>query len=265
MDMKRQKRNLVIATAIFTGMILFLPYEASAGPVEAFYLTPGSSSDARFEGHHPTHYYRRLPAHYVTIHVGNLAYYYCEGRYYRHSHLGYRWVPAPAGAVVEVLPPGYRVIRAEPADYYYYEDTYYTHRPSGYTVVEPPKEVIKDTPNPPTVLQPEKTIVIHVPNANGSYMPVTLQQYGDEYVGPNGERYSGYPAIDQLKAMYAKASTAVNSPDESEPLIFDIPNANGSYTQVTLRKTDKGYTGPEGEVYPGKPTVSQLAKMYAKK
>lgn len=43
-----------------------------------------------------------------------------------------------------------------------------------------------------------------------------------------------------------------------------VPNANGSRVPVTLRATDGGqYIGPRGEYYPGLPTDTQLAGMYA--
>jgi len=47
---------------------------------------------------------------------------------------------------------------------------------------------------------------------------------------------------------------------------FDVyvPNSNGSYTLVTLKKADKGYLGPQGEFYPEHPTVEKLKVLYGK-
>jgi len=47
---------------------------------------------------------------------------------------------------------------------------------------------------------------------------------------------------------------------------FDIyvPNSDGTYTLVTLKQTDKGYIGPQGELYPEHPTVEKLKVLYAK-
>jgi hypothetical protein len=42
-----------------------------------------------------------------------------------------------------------------------------------------------------------------------------------------------------------------------------IPNSNGSYTLVVIKKLDKGFEGPQGEFYPEHPTVDQLKAMYA--
>jgi hypothetical protein len=44
-----------------------------------------------------------------------------------------------------------------------------------------------------------------------------------------------------------------------------IPNENGSYTLVTLKKVEKGFLGPQGEFYPEHPTVEQLKTLYGKK
>ena len=47
-------------------------------------------------------------------------------------------------------------------------------------------------------------------------------------------------------------------------ITINIPNSNGSYTQVVLRKSGKGYIGPQGEYYPENPSVEQLKVLYGK-
>lgn len=42
----------------------------------------------------------------------------------------------------------------------------------------------------------------------------------------------------------------------------NILNPDGSYTAVKLVKHGDGYTGPQGEYYPGHPTVEQLKALY---
>ena len=54
----------------------------------------------------------------------------------------------------------------------------------------------------PVVVAPDDTVVINVPNDNGSYTPVTLRRMGGSYVGPRGEYYITLPTVDQLKAVY---------------------------------------------------------------
>jgi hypothetical protein len=48
----------------------------------------------------------------------------------------------------------------------------------------------------------------------------------------------------------------------SESVVINIPNSNGSYTQVTLTKSGDGYVGPQGEYYTGHPTVEELKVLY---
>ncbi|OGX11617.1 MAG: hypothetical protein A2351_02100 [Omnitrophica bacterium RIFOXYB12_FULL_50_7] len=207
------------------------------------------------------YYHRNLPWGCISLRVADMLYYYLEGTYYRETPSGYVVVAAPRGALITTLPQRNKVIVYDNTDYYYYNSTYYVKQPTGYTVVTPPPSVVSS--NAPAVEAPEKTIVVTVPNPNGSYIPVTLQKYSDGYVGPNGEFYPDYPTIDQLKAMYAKSSAIAERPEPAE-LTLDIPNKNGSITKVKVTRTKDGYVGPEGEYYTQKPTIEQLKIMYAK-
>ncbi len=48
-----------------------------------------------------------------------------------------------------------------------------------------------------------------------------------------------------------------------QSIVVNVPNRNGSYTQVTLQVANNGtYVGPQGEVYPTQPTMEQLQTMY---
>jgi len=49
-----------------------------------------------------------------------------------------------------------------------------------------------------------------------------------------------------------------------ETVTINVPNSNGSYTPVSLIKQKDGYLGPQGEYYPGHPTVEQLRVLYGK-
>lgn len=49
-----------------------------------------------------------------------------------------------------------------------------------------------------------------------------------------------------------------------ETVTINVPNSNGSYTPVTLVKHNNGYIGPQGEYYPGHPTIEQLKALYGK-
>jgi hypothetical protein len=50
----------------------------------------------------------------------------------------------------------------------------------------------------------------------------------------------------------------------AETLKISIPNSNGSFTVVKLTKSGSGYIGPQGEYYPGHPSVDQLRVLYGK-
>lgn len=47
-------------------------------------------------------------------------------------------------------------------------------------------------------------------------------------------------------------------------ITVNVPNSNGSFTPVKLVKYKDGYVGPQGEYYPGNPTVDQLRVLYGK-
>ena len=69
------------------------------------------------------------------------------------------------------------------------------------------------------------------------------------------------PAAAPVVAQNASSQPApVNN-----PLEINIPNGDGSYTSVTLTKTDKGFLGPQGEFYADHPTEEQLKARYCKK
>ena len=59
----------------------------------------------------------------------------------------------------------------------------------------------------------------------------------------------------------------VEAPQTIAPqsIVINVPNKNGSFTPVTLQIAHNGtYIGPEGEVYPTRPTMEQLQQMYGK-
>ncbi|MDD5216597.1 MAG: DUF6515 family protein [Candidatus Omnitrophica bacterium] len=254
--MKNQKS--ISLGMFFLGALLVL---TGINGTEAFARPDGrrGHSSPRYE-----HYVPHLPRGYVTIDVRGDRYYQYHGCFYRPTPSGFFMVAAPFGAVIASLPVGYREIDHGGDVYYFYNNTYYVKEPAGYAVVNPPAPVVVS--NPVSVEAPEKTVVVNVPNANGSYMPVVLQKYSNGYTGPRGEFYPDYPTADQLKAMYALNSQAARPPVEDEPeeMTVNVPNANGSFTPVTLTKSAKGYVGPSGEFYPEKPTEEQLKMLYAK-
>lgn len=133
-------------------------------------------------------------------------YYWRGGRWYRPSWcgLGVAVSALTVGAIVATLPYGHRTMVVAGVPYYYYDGYYYRQCPSGYVVVPEPVAVAPVMPvEQPKVVAGEIT-TINIPNANGSYTPVTLVKRGHGYVGPQGEYYEGHPSVEQLKALYGK-------------------------------------------------------------
>ncbi len=145
------------------------------------------------------------------------------GRYYWHGggwhRDGWFWggVAVSAltvGAVVASLPPHYKVVYTGNAPYYYDGTYYYQSYPNGYVIMAPP--VIQ--PAPVVVVQPQtatvpvaqlqahnpNTVVVNVPNQNGTYTAVTLTKHKTGYLGPQGEYYEGHPTVKQLRVLYGK-------------------------------------------------------------
>ncbi len=50
--------------------------------------------------------------------------------------------------------------------------------------------------------QAQSTVTVMVHNSNGSYTPVVLRKYGNEFVGPRGEYYTLLPGDTQLRPIY---------------------------------------------------------------
>ena len=151
------------------------------------------------------------PPRSITVVVHGSPYYYSRGRYYRPCTGGYVMVPAPVGAVVSELPPASRTVVIDGMVYREYDGVYYKSGPAGYTVVpvaqgEQAIAIAKaESDQPGATVSQEPTVMVNVPNRNGSYTPVTLQLAGNGmYIGPQGEVYPNQPTAEQLAAMYGK-------------------------------------------------------------
>src|SRR5208283_3966165 len=47
-----------------------------------------------------------------------------------------------------------------------------------------------------------------------------------------------------------------------DTVTINVPNSNGGYTAVVLKRSGTGYVGPQGEYYDQVPTTAQLQAMY---
>lgn len=141
---------------------------------------------------------------------GGRRYYYRWGRW--HNSSGWFWfdvgISALAiGAIAETLPPRYTTVVVAGVPYYYYDNVYYRSYPyGGYVVVPAPVETaVVVTPAAanvvPTVIQ-QNVFTVNIPNSRGGYTPVTLRKVKDGFIGPQGELYSEFPSVEQLRLMY---------------------------------------------------------------
>ena len=151
--------------------------------------------------------------------VGGLEYWYWEGMFYRWAADRYVVAPGPIGAVVTAIPPGAQTIVVNGVPYYTINNVTYMSSPYGYQVVPQPT-IVQAAPQPNVVIVPnaaaepaaqgtsptnaQDAFTVNIPNSKGGYTPVTLQRSGNGFIGPQGEYYAQFPAIEQLKAMYAK-------------------------------------------------------------
>jgi hypothetical protein len=137
---------------------------------------------------------------------GHDRYRYHDGRFFHPSLFGLVFgTRAPFGVVITALPFGYQTTVAGGIRYYSYANVYYRDCASGYVVVPAPAAMnFAAVPVTNSYTAGGESIVVNVPNANGSYTPVRLVRSGDGYIGPQGEYYPGNPTVDQLRALYGR-------------------------------------------------------------
>ena len=125
--------------------------------------------------------------------------------YYYRAH----YYPTPDQ--VFVSSPVYEPVGVNGRTYYLNNGTYYVYNGYSYqavatpvTVVQQPVEVIQ----PATVVESQAQGVdfftINIPNDKGGYTAVRLKKSGNGYIGPQGEFYSEFPKVSQLKVIYGK-------------------------------------------------------------
>lgn len=137
-------------------------------------------------------------------------------RYYYHPHVIY--YPEPDYVVVS--PPSYQPIMVNGVTYYLNNGTYYLYTDYGYQTVPPPVQVVQipstvvnqsapavvitQSVSATTSADTEGSFVVNIPNDKGGYTAVTIKKSGNGFVGPQGEFYSEFPKVSQLKIMYGK-------------------------------------------------------------
>lgn len=89
-----------------------------------------------------------------------------------------------------------------PQRYYYYPAREYVYVAPTTTYYEPAPQVTTIVASPEVA--DSGVYEINVPNTNGGFTAITIKKSGNGYVGPQGEFYTEFPKVAQLKAMYAK-------------------------------------------------------------
>ena len=152
---------------------------------------------------------------YVSVHLGVWPGYY--GSYYG-PYYGSYYDPYYAPGYVLVSPStSYQPVVINGVTYYVNNGVYYIYTAYGYQAVTPPATVSQPvvasqpvvtqsavTPPTPAPADIEDMITVNVPNARGGYTAVILKPSGKGFVGPQGEFYTEFPKVSQLKLMYGK-------------------------------------------------------------
>jgi len=99
------------------------------------------------------------------------------------------------------LPQGFRNVYHRGKRYYVANGVYYDQTPQGYVVIVPPSEAVISMAGPAKSAD-QRSFTVNVPNRAGGYTAVALTEKGSGYVGPQGEYYSQFPQIEQLRVMY---------------------------------------------------------------
>ena len=176
------------------------------------------------------HSVHELPLGFARLFIGGMEYFYWEGMYYRMAQSGYVVVPAPVGALVSTVPEGCQQVVVDGTVYNIINGVTYMRTPYGYQVVPMPSVLMQPAPPPapyvpgpppvpataPAAAPVENTpaadaagvtndvFVVNIPNAKGTYTPVSLRRSGTGFFGPQGEFYTEFPRVEQLKVMYGK-------------------------------------------------------------
>lgn len=145
-----------------------------------------------------------------------------------------------AGAMIDALPPRYTTVVVGSEPYYYYDGTYFRPTRGGYVVVPPPavsQQVVVIPPPAPVVYATPQPVVVTATTPVQATAPVQ-------------------PAV--------PVQGAAQAAQDQTPVTINIPNDQGTYTPVTLRRSGTGFIGPQNEYYPEFPRVEQLRLMYGK-
>lgn len=181
-----------------------------------------------------------MPHGYVPLMCRGMRFLYSSGVFYSYSPTGYVIVSPPVGAVVPAIPTGYTTVMVNGVPYVYNGCTYYTPAPGGGYMVAAPPIMASAAPMTPPAMMP---------------MPAQPSPFAVQEPAP-------VPPPSAVQAV--QPSNATNTPSSPDANKFEIhiPNNNGSFTMVTIMRTENGFIGPQGEFYQNHPTVEELKARY---
>lgn len=146
------------------------------------------------------------------------------------------------------LPKAAKTISFGGVNYFFHDGLFYQKALSGYLVVS----------------APIGAFVLSLPIG---YRTVIVNEtpyyvYNDTYYVKEGK---GYVVVDEIPSETEVASVRKKRVKKhKKSFVVNVPNSNGSYTPVKIKKKAEGFVGPQGEYYPKFPKVEQLEVMYGK-
>lgn len=213
--------------------------------LSALVLSLGITRSYAWDRHHHRHGWGRasygfhvsvLPARHSHVWVGGVRYYYDDGNYYLPDGPGYVVVNPPVGTVYRSIPAAqYQPVVINGVTYYVNNGVYYIYTQYGYQLVPQPVNVVSPTTSATTSTTASPTIT-----TTPISTPITTTNTAQT------------------------VDTATSNASQDDAFTVNIPNDKGGYTPVAIKKTDKGFVGPQGEFYAEFPKVSQLKAMYGK-
>ena len=172
----------------------------------------------------------------------------------RHSRRHYRSVnyhhSYPRNSIVFHLPHTFISLSFGNSRYFYCDGIYYRRAFGYYESVRPPIGVIVNV----LPSDYEQVVIRGRPYflCNGIY----YKNAGHQYIVVNDP--NEYGSDDDVAVVRPRSDNNYQS------ITLNIPNNKGGYTAVTLKRSGRGFIGPQGELYEEFPTVDQLKIVYGK-
>lgn len=145
-----------------------------------------------------------LPEQAQEVKLETPRFYFHDGLFFTRIDERYVVVPAPQGAIIATLPPGFTSLHINGASLYLAAGVYYRPHAQGYMVIasplDPAPQPLPPPPMPCTPAVDSVTMTVHL--AAGDTAPVVLKRHGRGWLGPKGELYDRLPSEQQLAPYY---------------------------------------------------------------